>query len=70
MAATSSGGIRRANTTCSRCSKSPKCVWTTPGSSGPNPAWYFALLAVSETLPYERPWNDPIIATTYCRPVA
>ena len=52
------------------CSKSPYGVCSTPGSSGPNPARYPALLAVSETLPYERPWNDPSIAMTYCRPVA
>ena len=52
------------------CSKSPKVVWSTPGSSGPNPVRYFALLAVSETLPYERPWKDCSIAITYWRPVA
>ncbi len=31
---------------------------------------YFALLAVRETEPYERPWNESSIAMTYCRPVA
>ena len=34
-------------------------MWYTPGSSGPNPVRYFALLAASETLPYVRPWNAP-----------
>ncbi len=31
---------------------------------------YRALLAVSDTLPYERPWKEPKNAITYCRPVA
>ena len=43
---------------------------STPGSSGPNPVRYFALLAVSDTLPRDRPWNEPIIAMMFCRPVA
>ena len=33
---------------------------STPGSVGPKPAWYFDLDAVSETEPYERPWNASI----------
>ena len=41
-----------------------------PGRSGPKPAWYFALDAVSETEPYVRPWNAPRKATTYGRFVA
>ena len=28
------------------------------------------MLAVSDTLPKDRPWNEPIIAMMFCRPVA
>src|SRR5207253_2633823 len=36
-----------------------------PGSIGPNPAWYLALDAVSETDPYVRPWKPPRKATRF-----
>src|SRR5690242_13159487 len=51
-------------------SASPYGAWYTPGSSGPNRPRYFALLAVSERLPSERPWNAPRNAITFVRPVA
>jgi hypothetical protein len=44
-------------------------AWMIPGSSGPNVARYSDLDAVSDTLPYDRPWNAPRNATMYCRPV-
>ena len=36
----------------------------------PEPAWYLAFDAVSETAPYVRPWNAPRNATMYGRLVA
>src|SRR5262245_34383791 len=73
MAATSLAGASRSNRTSSnqrRSSTRPNGAWNTPGSSGPNPAWYLAFEAVSETDPYERPWNAPRNETTYGRLVA
>ena len=73
IAATSLAGASLSNRTSSnqrRSSTSPYGAWKTPGSSGPNPAWYFAFDAVSETEPYVRPWKAPRKATMYGRCVA
>ena len=73
IAATSLAGASLSNSTSSnqrRSSTRPNGAWKTPGRSGPNPAWYFAFDAVSETEPYVRPWNAPRNATTYGRFVA
>ena len=54
IAATSSAGTSFSKRTWSnqrRSSTWPYGAWNTPGSSGPNPAWYFAFDAVSETEP-------------------
>src|SRR6185369_1485872 len=73
IAATSLAGASLSKRTSSnqrRSSTLPNGAWNTPGSSGPNPAWYFAFDAVSDTAPYVRPWNAPRNATTYGRLVA
>src|SRR4029078_8788223 len=73
IAATSFAGATLSKRTSSnqrRSSTLPNGAWNTPGSNGPKPAWYLALEAVSETEPYERPWNAPRNATTYGRAVA
>ena len=73
IAATSLAGASLSKRTSSnqrRSSTRPYGAWNTPGSSGPNPAWYLAFDAVSETDPYVRPWNAPRNATMYGRFVA
>ena len=67
IAATSLAGTSLSNSTSSnqrRSSTRPYGAWYTPGTSGPNRAWYFAFEAVSEIAPYVRPWNPPRNATT------
>ncbi len=54
IAATSFAGASLSNRTSSNQRRSatfPYGAWKTPGRSGPNPAWYFAFEAVSETEP-------------------
>src|ERR1035437_6334958 len=70
IAATSVGDTRRSNSTSSNHLRSatwPNGAWKTPGNIGPKPARYFALEAVSDTEPYERPWKAPRNETRYWR---
>jgi hypothetical protein len=54
IAATSLAGASLSKRTSSnqrRSSTRPYGAWKIPGSIGPNPAWYLAFEAVSETAP-------------------